>query len=66
MNFIKFIKEQIRVIKEKDPSIKNSIEVLLYPSFWALFWYRIARNLYLKDIIFWHVIYQKELSVKLV
>lgn len=52
MTFIKFIKEQIRVIKEKDPSIKNSIEVLLYPSFWALFWYRIARNLYLKEHYF--------------
>lgn len=49
---IKFIKEQIRVIKEKDPSIKNSIEVLLYPSFWALFWYRIARYLYLKKHYF--------------
>lgn len=52
MTFIKFIKEQIRVIKSRDPSIKNSIEVFLYPSFWALFWYKISNYLYLRKYYF--------------
>ena len=32
-----YVKEQIRVIKERDPAIKTSIEVFLYPSFYALY-----------------------------
>lgn len=46
MFFIKFIKEQIAVIKKRDPAINSNIEALLYPSFWALFWYRITHYLY--------------------
>lgn len=40
------IREEVRVIKEKDPAIKSSIEVLLYPSFWAMLLYRPAHGLY--------------------
>ena len=29
-------KESVQVVKEKDPAIKSTIEVLLYPSFWAV------------------------------
>lgn len=40
------MKEQIATIKKQDPAINSNIEVLLYPSFWALFWYRITHYLY--------------------
>lgn len=50
---MKFIKEQIEVIKQKDPAINSSLEVLLYPSFWAIFWYHISRYLYLRKHYFW-------------
>ena len=40
------IREEVQVIKEKDPAIKSSAEVLLYPSFWAMLLYRPAHALY--------------------
>lgn len=40
------LKETISVIKEKDPAIRNTIEVLLYPSFWAVINHRFAHALY--------------------
>lgn len=46
MGFISFIKEEIRVIKERDPAIKSTWEVLLYPSFKVMISYRIAHRLY--------------------
>ena len=42
----KFWKESVAVIKEKDPAFKSAIEVLLYPSFWAVVNHRIAHSLY--------------------
>lgn len=47
-----FLEESIRVIKEKDPAIKSTIEVLLYPSFWAVVNHRFAHSLYKKDHFF--------------
>ena len=47
-----FIKDQIEVIRERDPAIHSDMEVLLYPSFWAVFWYRIAHRFYLKKHYF--------------
>ncbi|MGL4738943.1 MAG: serine O-acetyltransferase EpsC [Cellulosilyticaceae bacterium] len=41
-----FIKEQIRVIKDRDPAIKTSAEVFLYPSFYAILFHRTAHKLY--------------------
>lgn len=35
-----YIKEQIKVIKERDPAIKRGIEVFLYPSFYALLFHK--------------------------
>lgn len=32
MGVISYIKEEIKVVKERDPAIKSDIEVLLYPS----------------------------------
>ena len=40
MGFIKYIKEEMDVIKDRDPAIKSSLEVFLYPSFWAILKYR--------------------------
>lgn len=48
MSFIKFIKQEITVIKDRDPAIKSTMEVFLYPSFWAILKYRRAHKLYLK------------------
>lgn len=43
-----YIKEQVETIKRRDPAIKSTIEVLLYPTFKALIGYRIAHHFYLK------------------
>ncbi len=47
MGFIRFVKEEAAIIKERDPAIKTSAEVFLYPSFKAMIRYRIAHKLYL-------------------
>ena len=47
-----FIKEQIKLIREKDPAIKSNWEVFLYPSFRALVYYKITHALYLKKHYF--------------
>jgi len=40
------IRDIIRVIKEKDPAIKATVEVLLYPSFYATIFHRCAHFFY--------------------
>lgn len=52
MGFIKRIREEIRVIKERDPAIHSSMEVFLYPSFKVMLHYRIAHRLYEKGHYF--------------
>lgn len=60
MSLIKYIKEETKIIRERDPAIKNNMEVFLYPSFKAIYWYRIAHKLYLKKHYYWaRVISQK-------
>ena len=46
MGFIKNIRNEIRVIRERDPAIHSSLEVFLYPSFKVMLHYRIAHRLY--------------------
>ena len=46
-----FWKESVAVIKEKDPAFKSAIEVLLYPSFWAVVNHHIAHSLYKKGLL---------------
>ena len=46
-----FWKESVAVIKEKDPAFKSAIEVLLYPSFWAVVNHRIAHSLNKKGLL---------------
>jgi len=46
MGIIKYIKEEMQIIKERDPAIKSPMEVFLYPSFKAIIRYRVAHHLY--------------------
>ena len=52
MGMISYIKDEIRVIRERDPAIKSNMEVFLYPSFKAILRYRVAHRLYLKKHFF--------------
>lgn len=52
MGYIKRIKEEIQVIRERDPAIHSSMEVFLYPSFKAMMHYRAAHKLYKKGHYF--------------
>lgn len=52
MGILKRIKEEIAVIRERDPAIHSSMEVFLYPSFKVMVHYRIAHKLYLKKHYF--------------
>ena len=52
MGFWNYYKEEVEVIKSRDPAIKKNIEAILYPSFWAIYNYRKAHKLYLKGKIF--------------
>lgn len=52
MSVISKIKNEIKVIKERDPAIHSSMEVFLYPSFKVMLSYRFAHKLYLKGHYF--------------
>lgn len=52
MGFIAYIREEIRVIRERDPAIHSNMEVFLYPSFKVMCYYRIAHKLYLRHHYF--------------
>lgn len=53
MGFIKKIRNEIKIVKERDPAIHSSMEVLLYPSFKVMLSYRMAHKLYVKGHYFW-------------
>ena len=53
MSIIKYIKEEMQLIKERDPAIHSSWEVFLYPSFKVMLHYRLAHKLYVKGHYFW-------------
>ena len=52
MGLVKNIKEEIRVVRERDPAIHSNMEVFLYPSFKVMLYYRLANKLYLKKRYF--------------
>ena len=52
MKVLNYIKEEIDVIKRKDPAIKGNMEVFLYPSFNVIIGYRLAHYFYLKKHYF--------------
>ena len=47
---INFIKEQVKIIKERDPSISCDFEAFLCPSFKAIMAYKISHKLYLNKM----------------
>ena len=53
MGFIQDIKEEINIIRERDPAIHSNWEVFLYPSFKAVMMYRVAHKWYIKGHYFW-------------
>lgn len=53
MGFIGSIRDEIRIIKERDPAIHSTMEVFLYPSFKVMLYYRVAHRLYEKGHYFW-------------
>ena len=53
MGFVSNIKEEIRVVRERDPAIHSNMEVFLYPSFKVMLHYRLAHKLYQKGHYFW-------------
>ncbi len=52
MGVIRYIREEIQVVKERDPAIKSSAEVFLYPGVRAVLRYRLAHKLYKKKHYF--------------
>lgn len=52
MGFIQNVREEIRIIRERDPAIHSSMEVFLYPSFKVMMHYRLAHRLYEKKHYF--------------
>ena len=52
MGIFKSIKEEIEIVKERDPAIHSDFEVLLYPSFRVMLSYRRAHKQYLKGHYF--------------
>ena len=52
MGIISKIKEEIAIVKERDPAMHSDWEVFLYPSFRAIMHYRVAHRLYEKGHFF--------------
>lgn len=46
MSIIRYVKEEIKVIRDRDAAIHSDLEVFLYPSFHAILWHRVAHKLY--------------------
>ena len=52
MGMLSYVKNEINVIREREPAIKSDWEVLLYPSFKVILNYRVAHRLYKKKHYF--------------
>ncbi len=52
MEWLKRIRNEIRVIRERDPAIHSDMEVFLYPSFKVMLHYRVAHKLYMNKHYF--------------
>lgn len=57
---MRYIKEQIKIIKSRDPSITSNIEVILHPSFRVQIYYKIAHYFYMRN----HYIIARYISEK--
>lgn len=49
---MRFLINQIKLYREKDPAIKSTLEVFLYPGFRALIYYKIAHYFYIHHFYF--------------
>ena len=58
------IKNQIKLIKEKDPSIKSIFEVFIHPSMKAAIYYKMGHYLYNKKLYFLSKIIMNRLKKK--
>ena len=52
MGLIKFIRQEMAVIMDRDPAIKSKAEVFLYPSFRVMMHYRVAHYFYRHRMFF--------------
>lgn len=52
MSIIKNIKDEIAIIRQRDPAIHSNMEIFLYPSFKVMLHYRLAHKLYGKKHYF--------------
>ena len=52
MRYIEELKEEIQIIKDRDPAIHSNLEVFLYPSFRVMRYYKRAHKHYLKGHFF--------------
>lgn len=52
MGLIKNVREEIAIIRQRDPAIHTDMEVFLYPSFKVMLHYRLAHKLYIKKHYF--------------
>lgn len=52
LSFWKTFREEANIIRDRDPAIKSTMEVFLYPSFRAILQYRRAHRLYRKKHYF--------------
>lgn len=52
MGIISYIRDEITVVRDRDPAIKSSMEVLLYPSFKVILHYRVAHKLFMRKHYF--------------
>ncbi len=52
MNYIRFVREQMKLIADRDPAMRSKWEVFLYPSFRAVLAYKRSHRLYLKGKYF--------------
>ncbi len=52
MGLIRYVKEEMQVIRERDAAVKTPMEVFLYPSFKAIMRHRIAHWLYEREHYF--------------
>lgn len=53
MGIFKYIRDEMKIIKERDPAMHSCLEVFLYPSFKAILSYRLAHILYVNHHYFW-------------
>lgn len=52
MGIISYLKAELKVIRERDPAIKSNLEIILYPGFRVVLYYRLAHKLYLRKHFF--------------